>query len=259
MKLFAPAKLNICLDILGKDTNRYHKIRTVFIEYNEVRDEIEILNTQEKDNIAIPNSTPKISRFRLPNQEENLAFKALKKLKQKFSIKKNAQIIIKKQIPISSGLGGASSDAATILKGLNQLWNLNLSIQELLNIAKELGADVPFFILGGTALGENYGEILTPLPEIKCLKFSLNPQEEWPPLPSTIEPKHKTGQMYESLDLSKCNQNNQKTEKIIQGIKAQDTNLILKNLHNDFETLLPVPTGKHLSGSGPATFQVACL
>lgn len=257
MQIFAPAKLNICLDILKKDTNGYHEIRTVFVELKQFQDQLEIKNSQNSDNVSMLEGLAKIPSNCAAKMKENLVYKAIKLVKKEFSIQKNVHITITKNIPLSSGLGGASSDAAATLKALDQLWNLQLSKEKFLQLAKNLGSDVAFFINGGVALGTHYGEILEKLPEIKCLKFEALPVDKWPILPENINSKHKTGQLYESLDLSKCGQNQSKTDKLIQGIEQQNADLILENLHNDFEALY-LPTAftsiHHLSGSGPAIF-----
>ncbi len=245
----APAKINLCLDILKHTASGYHEIRTVFHELPELADKLEIYETKENDHVA---TTHDIS---IP-QKDNLAYKALKLLKETQNIKKNAKIVIHKHIPIASGLGGASSDAAATLKGLNKLWNLNLSTETLQSLAAQLGADVPFFILGGTALGEHFGEKLTPLKSIKCVKFEIDSVAKWlKSIASSTSPHSKTAQMYASLDLSLCGKNTEKTRLLLKGIEKQDPILITQNLQNDFETLTPPPKNHHLTGSGPATYR----
>jgi 4-diphosphocytidyl-2-C-methyl-D-erythritol kinase len=247
MKIFAPAKINLCLDILKKTESGFHEIQTVFQEIPDLTDEIEIEETEKKDEIII-NAPVKT--------EENLAYKALQLIKKTFKIKKFARIVIKKNIPLSSGLGGASSDAAAVLKGLNKLWDLKLSTKNMTELAAQIGADVPFFITGGTALGTHFGEKTTPLPSIKCIKFKINSPKTWPKIPASIGESTKTKNMYESIDLSVCGKNKQKTKDLLDGIKNGDKNAIIKNLHNDFEAILPVKKEQHLSGSGPATFSI---
>ncbi len=242
----APAKVNLCIDVLGKDPSGYHHIQTVLCVCENYKDEITIFETKESDNTSIANA----NQNQLIKMEENLAFKALKLLKSTYDIKRNADIQITKNIPIAAGLGGGSSDAAATLKALNKLWNLNLNTEQLLALAEQLGMDVPFFILGGTALGTNYGEKITPLPHLKDLTFKI----EIPPQTERIQDK--TANMYASLDLTKCGKNTEKTQKLITAIKESDTPNILKNLHNDFETRTTVRQNWHLSGSGPAIFAI---
>ena len=254
IRIQAPAKINLCLDILKKDKSGYHEIRTVFHELPNLADELEIYGSKESNCTSIPYDIP---------QKNNLAHKALKLLKKDQNINANAKIIIHKRIPIAAGLGGASSNAAAVLKGLNELWGLNLSIDELLNLAFQLGADVPFFILGGTALGEHYGEKLTPLKPIKCVEFAIDRQEVWPVTASqdadmsqlSNMSNSKTAKMYASLDLTLCGKNTEKTKLLLEGIENENPELITKNLHNDFETITPTPKNHHLTGSGPTTFK----
>ncbi|NIA02533.1 MAG: hypothetical protein GWP15_04055 [Nitrospirae bacterium] len=278
IRIQAPAKINLCLDILSSYPSGYHEIRTVFHELPNLADELEIYKSKEPDHTSGPfpaagegtqgltKQAPEGRRSSpaeglLISQKDNLAHKALKLLKKDQNITTNAKIIIHKRIPIASGLGGASSDAAAVLKGLNELWGLNLSTDALLNLASQLGADVPFFILGGTALGEHYGEKLTPLKYINCIKFEIDKPKKrsktlgYPKVINDSSNMSKTAKMYASLDLSLCGKNTEKTKLLLEGIENEDPQLITKNLHNDFETITPPPKNYHLTGSGPSTFQ----
>lgn len=248
IKISAPSKINLCLDILRKGTAGYHEIQTVFHELPNLADELEIYESKESDHTSIAQGPQNTYPNRLITQENNLAHKALKLLKSDQNISTNARIIIHKRIPIAAGLGGGSSDAAAVLKALNELWRLNLSTDKLIELASQLGADVPFFILGGTALGEHYGEKLTALKPIKNIEFEIKPKED-----ST---ENKTAQMYASLDLTLCGQNAHKTKLLLEAIENENAQQIIENLHNDFETISPQKKGLHLTGSGPSTFKV---
>jgi len=260
MKIFAPAKINLCLDILKKMTDGYHEIRTVFHEIN-LKDEIELFESKQQDSLSIEKSKTPIDPNHLIKQKDNLAFKALQLVKSKFHITRFAKIHITKNIPISSGFGGGSSNAAAVLKALNKLWNLKLTNNELMELGAGLGMDVPFFIVGGTALGEHYGEKITPLKKIRGLKIDINVGKNPKSLPnmppqkvSPVTPS-KTASMYEKLDLKKCGQNQEKTKKLLKGIETENHQLIIENIHNDFETIIPVPKNHHLTGSGPGIFK----
>ena len=258
MKLFAPAKINLCLDILKKDATGYHKIQTIFNEI-ELSDEIEINSAKEKDFLSIRKGKIQKDPNRLIKTQDNLAFKALQLIKNEFQINKFAEIKITKNIPLASGLGGASSNAATVLKGLNKLWELNLSDQKLMELGAQLGMDVPFFIVGGTALGENYGEKITPLKRIENLEIKLHERSNEISFKSVTGDTFKTASMFAQLDLSKCGKNTDKTKACLEAIKAGDTPTIIKSLHNDFETLSlykNLPQNHYLTGSGPSTFEV---
>lgn len=169
---------------------------------------------------------------------------------------KKIEIEIEKNIPIGSGLGGGSSNGAAVLKALNKLLNLKLPIKELESLAVQIGMDAPFFIRGGVAFGENFGELITHLPDVKDLSFQLFPVSEL--TNKTTKPTNKTASQFASLDLKKCGKNLDKTTVLLQAIKTGNLNQIHKNLHNDFETLLekPLPKNHHLSGSGPSYFLV---
>lgn len=257
MKLLAPAKINLALDILKKNPLGYHEIQTVYHEIPELADEIEILDTKNGDRIqtvfpvttatSIATPTPSLLAITPSAPPPNIVYQALQLFKKTYKINKFADIKIKQNIPRASGLGGASSDAAAVLKGLNKLWNLNLSIQKLMSLAAELGMDVPFFIVGGTALGTHFGEKITPLNPV-TIKFKINP--------ATSNIPEKTKQAYSALDLSLCGKNKKKTKTLLKAIENSDNQTIIKNLHNDFETLFPVKKSKHLSGAGPSTFTV---
>jgi len=159
INLKANAKINIFLDVLDKRKDGYHNIKTVFQEIS-LADSINIKDTSGlKGEIVIKTSAP-----RLPTDRRNLAYRAADIIRKYAGIKRGAEIYIEKKIPVGAGLGGGSSDAACVLKGLNKLWNLKINNRQLCSLGKRIGADVPFFIYGGRCLGEGIGDILTPLP-----------------------------------------------------------------------------------------------
>lgn len=233
----APAKINLCLDIIEKDSSSYHKIQTVLFEEKSLQNELRFFENPENLNMSIS------------EDDDNLSSQALRLVKKKFDIKQNIYIEIIQNIPYSSGLGGSSSNAAATLKALNKIWQLGLSSDQLREIAQELGMDVPFFIDGRTALATNFGEQITQLPDINDLHFHLFPQSK--------ELHDKTAQAFKQIDLSRCGKNLAKSEKLIAAIKSGNNSAIIENLHNDFEMLYPkLPANHHLSGSGPSTFSV---
>ncbi len=229
-KVTAKAKINLGLDVLKKTDSGYHEIRTVLYETDKLKNEIEIEETDEPD-----------------GEEESLANKAYILLKRTYNVKKAVKITIKRGIPMSSGLGGESSNAAAVIKGLNDLWKLNLSGEELKELGSKLGMDVPFFIAGGTALGTNFGEKVENLPHLE-LPLEIVPK-------SSMDP-NKTKHAYEFLDLDLCGKNTEKTDKLIKALQKKDIKEVEKNIHNDFETITPPPKGYHLTGSGPSYFRI---
>lgn len=115
----------------------------------------DIINIEkiEEDNIIVTTSSENI-----PTDNKNHAYIAASLLKERFGVKQGVRIHIEKNIPVSAGLAGGSTDAAAVLKGLNEIFELNLSEQQLMEIGREIGADVPFCLVGGTALCEGIGE-----------------------------------------------------------------------------------------------------
>lgn len=242
-----------------KSSSGYHEIRTILQEIPQIYDSIKIINLKESDHTSIVHGTNYHGSKEAIQKNNNLAHKALLLLKKTYKIKKFAQVVIKKNIPVSSGLGGASSDAAAVLKGLNKLWNLKISTKKLLSLAAKIGMDVPFFILGGTALATHFGEKITALPSLKNVKFKIFPKSS----KSATAPVTKTASAYAALDLSLCGKNIAKTNALLKALKAKTLSkkamqkVLATTLHNDFETLSiykNLQPHHHLSGSGPSTF-----
>jgi len=159
MTLFekAPAKINLSLDILGKREDGYHEVEMIMTTI-DLYDRIE-LHSLKEDQIKVS----LWSRY-VPNDERNLAYKAAVALKHACKIPEGVHIKIEKNIPVSAGLGGGSTDAAAVLRGLNKLWSLGLSLEELAGIGAQIGSDVPFCVHGKTAIAKGRGEIIENLP-----------------------------------------------------------------------------------------------
>ncbi|MEZ9392457.1 4-(cytidine 5'-diphospho)-2-C-methyl-D-erythritol kinase [Vibrio splendidus] len=158
----SPAKLNLFLYITGRRDNGYHELQTLF-QFVEFGDELTVSSNQETSAITI---TPEIPGVAL---EDNLIWKAATALQQYTSTSFGADIELKKVLPMGGGIGGGSSNAATVLVALNYLWQLNLSDDQLAEIGLQLGADVPVFVRGHAAFAEGVGEQLQP----------ANPDEKW--------------------------------------------------------------------------------
>lgn len=153
----APAKINLSLDVLSKRSDGYHNIEMIMTTI-DLADRI-ILNELAEDRVEISLE----SRY-VPSDERNLAYQAASLFKQTYEIHKGVHITIEKNIPVSAGLAGGSADAAAVLKGLNRLWSMQISEEELLKLGAALGTDVPFCICGQTAIVKGRGEIVEPLP-----------------------------------------------------------------------------------------------
>ncbi|MFA0550442.1 4-(cytidine 5'-diphospho)-2-C-methyl-D-erythritol kinase [Vibrio lentus] len=158
----SPAKLNLFLYITGRRDNGYHELQTLF-QFVDFGDELTVTANRETSSITITPEIPGVAT------EDNLIWKAATALKQYTSTTFGADIELKKVLPMGGGIGGGSSNAATVLVALNHLWQLNLSDDQLAEIGLKLGADVPVFVRGHAAFAEGVGEQLQP----------ANPDEKW--------------------------------------------------------------------------------
>ncbi|MFH1860956.1 MAG: 4-(cytidine 5'-diphospho)-2-C-methyl-D-erythritol kinase [bacterium] len=214
IELYAPAKLNLYLDVIDKRLDGYHDIVSIM----QTIGLYDIISLETTEGISL--KCPALDL--LP--ESNLAYKAALLLREYTNCQEGVSIKIDKHIPVGAGLGGGSSDAASVLMGLNQLWKLNLSKQELMQIGERLGADVPFFIIGGTCLAEGIGTKITSLPNSCNAWFVLvypkiNIPTEW---------------VYKNIKFELTNQT--KTVKIIaDGLKHNNIMDISKGLSNRLE------------------------
>ncbi|PFJ13360.1 4-(cytidine 5'-diphospho)-2-C-methyl-D-erythritol kinase [Bacillus cereus] len=147
----APAKINLSLDVLGKRQDGYHEVKMIMTTI-DLADRLELIELEE-DRIEILSH----NRY-VPDDQRNLAYQAAKLLKEKFNVKKGVSITIEKTIPVAAGLAGGSSDAAATLRGLNKLWDLGLTIDELAELGAKIGSDVSFCVYGGTAIATGRGE-----------------------------------------------------------------------------------------------------
>ena len=247
----APAKINLTLEVLGKRPDGFHEIRSMV----QAISLCDIFRFSNADNIEIRCTLPGWSA------QQSLVSKAVDLLTNTCGYKGGAIIQVEKQIPLMAGLGGDSSDAAAILRGLNEFWHLGLTWTKLLELAPLLGSDVPFFLIGGTALMEGRGDKITPLPLLSHHYFVLvNPSV--PHLPG------KTAAAYSSLRQSHFT-DGQISGKLIDDLKS-GKELEPERLYNVFEnvflkrgselvkyrdhiTKIGAPN-VHLAGSGPSLF-----
>ncbi len=240
MKFKSYAKINLTLDILKKRDDGYHELKTVFQHIN-LTDEIELF---ENDDVSIA------CNFKDLENDNNICIKAAFLLKEKFNIKKGIHIKINKKIPVGAGLSGGSSNAAAVLRGLNNFWEENLTIEELTDVSKELGMDVAFHLIGGTCLGEGRGELITKINDLpKHYVVAVYPGFQL-----------NTKMMYQSLDYSLIGRKMSSDD----FIKNYDLDFI----HNDFEysvlKLYPeiaeikncLGNNSLLSGSGSCVFKI---
>ena len=156
MKLFSPAKINLFLYVRKKRTDGFHELETLF----ERLDFGDTIHIRASDRLVVRSDSNEI-----PSGAGNIAYRAAALLKERSGCSLGADILIHKRIPVAAGLGGGSSNAATVLLGLNRFWKLGFSPKQLLALGAEIGSDVPFFLLETPfAIGKGRGEILRPLP-----------------------------------------------------------------------------------------------
>ncbi len=249
LKIKSHAKINLSLDILAKK-GKYHKIRTI-LQQIALYDTI-ILKQTEKNKILIKSN----DKF-VPLTTKNLAYQAAEIIKKTGRVKKGVEIFIDKHIPVASGFGGGSSNAAAVLKGLNEMWKLKLSKAKLQKMAEKLGMDVAFFLTNGAAIGSHFGEKIHPLKPCKGLILALFIPNKKSPLPL------KTKNIYKKINLKRTGHSQKQTKLLITAIKKGNKQAILDNLHNDIETAVNISEIKNtlfsagasnalLAGSGPS-------
>ena len=247
------AKINLSIDVLGKRQDGYHLVEMIM----QTIDLYDLIEINEKDNDQI---TIKSTSDEIPLDCNNLVYKAANLIKKTFNINKGVEIHIKKNIPVAAGMAGGSSNAAAVLVGLNKLWNLNLSNQQLEKIGLKLGADVPFCINGGAVLASGIGEELTP---IKGLTKDVCILVCKPDLFVS------TKEVYECID-SKDIDKRPNNKFLIECLKNEDTRKLAENMFNVLEGVTmdkhPViqqikdimtnnrALGAMMSGSGPTVF-----
>ena len=256
MEMLAYAKLNLSLDVLSKREDGYHNLRMV-MQTISLADTISITD-DAKEGIRVSTNL----RF-LPNDERNLAAVATRKFWDTADCKgKGLFIEIDKKIPVCAGMGGGSSDAAAVLRGLNHLYDTDLSIEALAKIGEQVGSDVPYCVMGGTALAEGRGEILTALPPLPdCHIVVCKP-------PFAVS----TPELFGCIDCRKirCRPD---TEGIVAALQAQDLPGVARRLYNVFEDVMPErrrteiaqikgemisggALGAVMSGTGPTVFGI---
>lgn len=252
LELKAYGKINLGLDVIRKRPDGYHDLDMV-MQMVDVYDDV-TLTRVEGTEIVVRTDTAVLS-----NGKDNLAYMAAKMLMDEFGIVQGLEITIKKRIPIAGGMAGGSSDCAATLKGVNQMFDLGLSKEDLMERGVRLGADVPYCILGGTAIARGIGEILTPLPTPpECHVIIAKP-------PVSVS----TAFVYGNIKPDKI-EKRPDIEAMVSAIKAQDLYKLAENLYNVMEDIT-VPKypiihkiktvmlengalNSIMSGSGPTVF-----
>lgn len=251
MLVKAYAKINISLDVIGKREDGYHELKMIMQNI----DLYDVLNfNKAKSGINIT-----CNKSYIPTNEKNLVYRACKLFIDIYNIKYGVDIYIKKNIPVAAGLAGGSADAAAALVTMNELFEVNATQNELMKIGLKIGADVPYCIVGGTALCEGIGEIITSLKPFKNHVLII------------LKPAFgvSTKDIYENLDVFKIYKH-PNTEELIKAINDDDVKFISNSMKNILEnvTLRKYPVlrtikkeiceagalGAMMSGSGPTIF-----
>jgi len=184
IRLPAFAKLNLRLDILGKRPDGYHELRTIF-QTVSLHDELRLRVTRDS---GISLSITGNSTLSQEPIQKNLVYRAVDALRRELKIRSGVEMELRKTIPAGRGLGGGSSDAAVALLGYLRLTKTKLPAERLLEIASSLGADVPFFLQGGRALGISRGDEIYPLPDIPKLTILIvSPRQIHVPTPDAYQ------------------------------------------------------------------------
>ena len=246
----APAKINLCLHVLGRYANGYHAV-AMALQRVSLCDQLNVhIDPQGGGRI-------RCTGLELPPGEENIAVRAARLFLEETGTRADVELHIEKRIPVAAGLGGGSSDAATVLMGLAKLLDVDLGERRLLELGARLGADVPFFVFGRPAWGTGIGTTLEPLPELPKVAYLL------------VNPgiRVSTAEVYRSLQLTKGG-DLANLPRFSVASRAQ----LCARLYNDLETvtlrrfpelerikrrLLEIGAeGALMSGSGPTIFGV---
>ena len=251
MEIKAYAKINIALDVIGKREDNYHLLRMIM----QTIDLYDVINVEPiAEGIEI-----KCNKHYVPTDERNLAYKAANLFKDVYNIKQGVSIDIVKNIPVSAGLAGGSTDAAAVLKIMNKIFDIGASDSELKELGLKLGADVPYCINGGTALCEGIGEKITALKPFNDKIVVL------------VKPPFgvSTKEVYKEFDLSKVIFH-PKIESLIKNMESNNTLFVAQNMRNLLENVTlrkyriiynikeelknSGAIGSMMSGSGPTVF-----
>lgn len=252
ISLKALAKINLGLDVVRRREDGYHEVRMI-MQTVQLYDRLDIKRTQE------PGIQIQTNLSFLPVNENNLIYKAAKLLMDEFSITDGISVKLDKRIPVAAGMAGGSTDAAAMLFGMNRLFSLGLTKRQLMERGVQIGADVPYCIMRGTALAEGIGEELSPLPPmVKCPVLIAKPS-------ISVSTKF----VYQNLKLDDTTIHPD-IDRLIDDIKAKNLHDIAAHMGNVLETVTipnyPVideikkhmlsngAVGAMMSGSGPTVF-----
>lgn len=248
----AYGKINLALDVIGKRPNGYHDVRMVM-------QSVGLYDTLTIKKCSGTEITLSTAQKELANPQENLAVRAAALLKEEFHIKDGLSIELIKRIPIAAGMAGGSTDAAAALYAVNELFSLGMDWKELAAYGVRLGADIPYCLLGGTALSEGIGEILTPLEDAPdCFILLVNPgipistKYVYEHLDAAISPKHPDiDGMIHAIQTHNYIEMTKKLENILETVTIPNVPIIAEIK----EKMIELGADNALmSGSGPTVF-----
>ena len=233
MKVKAFAKINLCLDVLRRKEDGYHEVEMVMTNV-DIADVLEIKELEEKKILL------KSDNKDLAMDETNLIYKAIVLLQKEAGKDFGIELSLEKNIPMEAGMAGGSADAAATLKAVNELFKLNISKERLMELGASLGADIPFCIMGGTALASGIGEklkSLKPLPKMKILIAKPNTGLS-------------TKKVYESLDIENLNKRGFKHRNVKEMVSViesdKDEKTKIKEIADSLDNILELPSIKLL-------------
>lgn len=241
MILSSYAKINLGLKVNTKRPDGFHDVDMI-VQSVDLCDFVYISRLKAKEILVSCNKN-------ICEKEQNLAYKAAELVIGKYDFGFGLNIHIDKNIPIGAGLGGGSSNAAAVIFGLNTM--LNLPVKEIVDIALQIGSDVPFCFFGGTLRCQGRGEILSDVNVLEEYKILIKPG---PNLSFTRDAYKKLDSFFEKNDNKKVN--DYRIAKLIDSLKYENTEKISKCCFNDFENVVEFPKGWHLTGSGSASFKI---
>lgn len=219
IRVCAYAKINLTLDIVRRLPSGYHELRSV-MQQVDLCDEVTLALSADGISLTCDNCA-------IPADQTNLAWRAAELMRERYCPGQGVRLHLHKRIPVGGGLAGGSADAAAVLLGLNQLWDAGLGLPQLVQLGAELGMDVPFCLLGGTALATGRGELVEPLPHLPALGVVI------------VHPGFSvsTREAFAGLDGAALG-NVAATETMLRAVQSQDVRQIAAGLHNAFEASL---------------------
>ncbi len=258
LTLKAYAKINLGLDVVRRLPNGYHEVKMV-MQTVDIYDELTF--TKKDSGICVTVEAEGLPAGAVPADENNLIYKAAKQLMDKYGVTEGVHIHLKKNIPVAAGMAGGSTDAAAAYRGVNALFNLGATEEEICEMAVKVGADVPYCVKGGTALSEGIGEVLTILPDApECFVLVAKPD-------LFVSTKY----VYENLHADTL-KHHPDIDGMVEAIKEGNLNGVIERMENVLETVTektyPVigeiknfmeekgARRAMMSGSGPTVFGI---